>query len=138
MKKIEVKAIKKLTKQRRKLYVCSTFNQQNLVNHLGAFIPILIETIAEIKKNQQNYQQNHAKQLLIRETSQLFVCLTDKEKKEAAINSLDYLLFCFENGCKTIKSVIRQEMMPLIKKIEHLIDFELKRVIKPSKFTFWR
>lgn len=132
MKKIEVKEIRKLTKQRRKLYVCSTFNQKNLVNHLDAFIPTLNETIAEIKRE----QQRHTKQLKIKEISQLFACLTDKEKKEAAINSLDYLLFCFENGCKTIKGAIRQEIMPLIKEIEHLIDFELKKVIKPSIFAF--
>lgn len=134
MKEAHIATIKKLTKERRKLYVRSSLNLKNLDNQLSILIPILSETIGEIKKKQY---QKQTKQFQIKETSQFFDFLTAKDKKADAINALEYLLFCFDNGCKTIKKVIRRELKPLMEGIEHLIDFELKKVIKPSFFSLF-
>lgn len=134
MKEIQMSVIKKLSKPRRKLYLSSAFNISNIDNQLSILIPILSETISEIKKRQY---QNQPKSFQIKKTSQFFEYLTESDKKERAINALEFLLFCFDNGCKTIKEVIRQELSPIVKDIEHLIDFELKKIIKTSSFSLF-
>ncbi|MBI6530859.1 hypothetical protein JEP40_17280 [Proteus vulgaris] len=48
--------------------------------------------------------QKQPKPFQIKEASEFFEYLTEVEKK--AISALEYLLFCFDNGCKTIKRVI--------------------------------
>lgn len=126
--------ITKLSKQRRQLYLSSAFNVSNIDNQLSILIPILSETIGEIKKEQY---QKQPKPFQIKETSQFFEYLTEQDKKEKAINALEFLLFCFDNGCKTIKKVIRRELSPLIKDVEYLIDFELKKIIKTSPFSLF-
>lgn len=134
MKEIQMSVIKKLSKQRRQLYLSSAFNVSNIDNQLSILIPILSETISEIKKRQY---QKQPKLFQIKEASQFFEYLTESDKKEKAINALDYLLFCFDNGCKTIKKVIRRELSPLVKDVEYLIDFELKKIIKPYSFSLF-
>lgn len=134
MKEIQMSVIKKLSKQRRQLYLSSAFNVSNIDNQLSILIPILSETICEIKKRQH---QKKSKSFQIKEMSQFFEYLTEPDKKEKAINALEYLLFCFDNGCKTIKKVIRRELSPLVKDVEYLIDFELKKIIKPSSFSLF-
>lgn len=135
MKEIQISVIKKLSKQRRQLYVRSSVNLVNLDKQLSTLIPILNETIDEIKKQQQ---QKATAQNQFKEVSQFFGYITESNKKESAIYALEYLLFCFENGCKVIKQVIRRELKPLMYGVEHLIDFELKKVIKPSWFALFR
>ncbi|MEX5898625.1 hypothetical protein AB6H17_18350 [Proteus vulgaris] len=132
MKEIQMSVIKKLSKQRRKLYLNSAFSVSNIDNQISILIPILSETIDEIKKRQH---QKQPKRFQIKEVSQFFEYLTELDKKEKAINALEYLLFCFDNGCKTIKKMISQELSTLIKDIEYLIDFELKKIIKTSSFS---
>lgn len=79
--------------------------------------------------------QKQPKPFQIKEASEFFEYLTEVEKK--AISALEYLLFCFDNGCKTIKRVRCRELGPLIKDIEYLIDFELKKTIKNSSFSLF-
>ncbi|WP_240531566.1 hypothetical protein [Proteus alimentorum] len=134
MKEIQISVIKKLSTSRRKRYLSSAFNVSNIDNQLSILIPILRETISEIKKRQY---QNQPKSFQIKEISQFFEYLTESDKKEKAINALEYLLFCFDNGCKTIKKVIRRELSPLVKDVEYLIDFELKKIIKTSSFSLF-
>ncbi|MEQ5206119.1 MULTISPECIES: hypothetical protein [Proteus] len=134
MKEIQMSVIKKLSKERRQLYLSSTLNVSNIDKQLSILIPILSETIYEIKKKQY---QKQPKPFQIKETSEFFEYLREADKKEQAINALEYLLFCFDNGCKTIKKVIRRELGPLIKDIEYLIDFELKKIIKNSSFSLF-
>lgn len=134
MKEIQISVIKKLSKPRRKLYLSSEFNVSNIDNQLTILIPILDETIGEIKKRQY---QKQPESFQIKEISQFFEYLTESDKKEKAINALEYLLFCFDNGCKTIKKVIRRELSPLVKDVEYLIDFELKKIIKTSSFSLF-
>ncbi|WP_232797338.1 hypothetical protein [Proteus columbae] len=134
MKEMQMSVIKKLSKQRRKLYLSSAFNVSNIDGQLSILIPILGETIREIKKRQY---QKQPKSFQIKEISQFFEYLTEPDKKERAINALEYLLFCFDNGCKTIKKVIRRELSPLVKDVEYLIDFELKKIIKTSSFSLF-
>lgn len=134
MKEIQFSVIKKLSKPRRQLYLSSKFNVSNIDNQLSILIPILDETIGEIKKRQY---QKQPKSFQIKEISQFFEYLTESDKKEKAINALEYLLFCFDNGCKTIKKVIRRELSPLVKDVEYLIDFELKKIIKTSSFSLF-
>lgn len=88
----------------------------------------------KLKKKQHPKQ---SKSFQIKGTSEFFEYLREADKKEQAINALKYLLFCFDNGCKTIKKVIRRELGPLIKNIEYLIDFELKKIIKNSSFSLF-
>lgn len=134
MKEMQISVIKKLSKPRRKLYLSSAFNVSNIDNQLSILIPILSETIGEIKKRQY---QKQPKLFQIKETSQFFEYLAESDKKEKAIKALEYLLFCFDNGCKTIKKVIRRELSPLVKDVEYLIDFELKKIIKTSPFSLF-
>ncbi|MDL5166127.1 hypothetical protein QSH14_03365 [Proteus faecis] len=134
MKGIQISVIKKLSKKRRELYLKSTLNIENIDSQLSILIPILSETTSEIKKRQY---QKQSKPFQIKEISQFFEYLTESDKKEKAINALEFLLFCFENGCKTIKKVISQELTPLVKDIEYLIDFELKKIIKTSSFSLF-
>lgn len=134
MKEMQISVIKKLSKPRRKLYLSSAFNVSNIDNQLSILIPILSETIGEIKKRQY---QKQPKLFQIKETSQFFEYLAESDKKEKAIKALEYLLFCFDNGCKTIKKVIRRELSPLVKDVEYLIDFELKKIIKTSLFSLF-
>ncbi|MEQ4923537.1 hypothetical protein [Proteus hauseri] len=134
MNEIQISVIKKLSKQRRKLYVRSSINLAKLDKQLSTLIPILNETIDEIKKKQQ---QKDIEQNQFKKASQFFEYLTENDKRENAIYALEYLLFCFDNGCKVIKKVIRRELKPLVQGIEHLIDFELKKVIKPSWFALF-
>ncbi|MBG3130996.1 hypothetical protein I4674_14545 [Proteus mirabilis] len=131
---MQISVIKKLSKPRRKLYLSSAFNVSNIDNQLSILIPILSETIGEIKKRQY---QKQPKLFQIKETSQFFEYLAESDKKEKAIKALEYLLFCFDNGCKTIKKVIRRELSPLVKDVEYLIDFELKKIIKTSLFSLF-
>ncbi|EEG83439.1 hypothetical protein PROPEN_04203 [Proteus penneri ATCC 35198] len=56
MKEIQISVIKKLSKPRRKLYLSSAFNISNIDNQLSILIPILSETINEIKKRQYQKQ----------------------------------------------------------------------------------
>ncbi|HIE5765949.1 TPA: hypothetical protein ACXN3T_000677 [Proteus mirabilis] len=134
MKEIQMPVIEKLSKERRKLYLSSAFNVSHIDSQLSILIPILCETISEIKKREY---QKQSKSIQIKETSQFFEYLTESDKKERAIKALEYLLFCFDNGCKTIKKVIRRELSPLVKDVEYLIDFELKKVIKSSSFSLF-
>lgn len=134
MKEMQISVIKKLSKPRRKLYLSSAFNVSNIDNQLSILIPILSETIGEIKKRQY---QKQPKLFQIKEISQFFEYLAESDKKEKAIKALEYLLFCFDNGCKTIKKVIRRELSPLVKDVEYLIDFELKKIIKTSSFSLF-
>ncbi|UDN37743.1 hypothetical protein LW139_09670 [Proteus vulgaris] len=134
MKEIQMSVIKKLSKKRRQLYLSSALNVSNIDKQLSILIPILSETIDEIKKKQY---QKQSKPFQIKETSEFFEYLRETDKKEQAISALEYLLFCFDNGCKTIKKVIRRELGPLIKDIEYLIDFELKKIIKNSSFSLF-
>lgn len=134
MKEIQMPVIEKLSKERRKLYLSSAFNVSHIDSQLSILIPILCETIREIKKREY---QKQSKSIQIKETSQFFEYLTESDKKERAIKALEYLLFCFDNGCKTIKKVIRRELSPLVKDVEYLIDFELKKVIKSSSFSLF-
>ncbi|MGA3698731.1 hypothetical protein ACPAVH_23020 [Enterobacteriaceae bacterium TYF_5] len=134
MKEIQMSVIEKLSKERRKLYLSSAFNVSHIDSQLSILIPILCETIREIKKREY---QKQSKSIQIKETSQFFEYLTESDKKERAIKALEYLLFCFDNGCKTIKKVIRRELSPLVKDVEYLIDFELKKVIKSSSFSLF-
>ncbi len=134
MKEMQISVIKKLSKPRRKLYLSSAFNVSNIDNQLSILIPILSETIGEIKKRQY---QKRPKSFQIKEISQFFEYLAESDKKEKAIKALEYLLFCFDNGCKTIKKVIRRELSPLVKDVEYLIDFELKKIIKTSSFSLF-
>nr|WP_231128832.1 hypothetical protein [Proteus hauseri] len=134
MKEIQISVIKKLSKQRRKLYLGSTLNGEIIDNQLSILIPILSETISEIKKRQY---QKPLDSFQIQEVSQFFEYLTESDKKERAINALEFLLFCFDNGCKTIKKMISQELSPLVKDVEYLIDFELKKIIKTSSFSLF-
>ncbi|WP_226893918.1 MULTISPECIES: hypothetical protein [Gammaproteobacteria] len=134
MKEMPISVIKKLSKQRRRIYISSALNVIVLDNNLSILIPILSETIDEIKKKQH---QEQSKSFQIKDTSQFFEYLSEQDKKEKAINALEYLLFCFENGCKTIKKMIRREISPLIKDIEYLIDFELKKIIKKASFSLF-
>ncbi|CRL59135.1 Uncharacterised protein [Proteus vulgaris] len=50
MKEIQISVIKKLSKERRQLYLSSTLNVSNIDKQLSILIPILSETIDEIKK----------------------------------------------------------------------------------------
>ncbi|HEK0788861.1 TPA: hypothetical protein SMP78_003077 [Proteus mirabilis] len=131
---MQMPVIEKLSKERRKLYLSSAFNVSHIDSQLSILIPILCETISEIKKREY---QKQSKSIQIKETSQFFEYLTESDKKERAIKALEYLLFCFDNGCKTIKKVIRRELSPLVKDVEYLIDFELKKVIKSSSFSLF-
>ncbi|ODQ04799.1 hypothetical protein BHE86_07835 [Shigella sp. FC1655] len=131
---MKISLIKKLSKSRRKLYISSAFHISIIDNQLSILIPIISEAINEIKKRQY---QKQLKSFQIKEISQIFEYLTESGKKERAINALKYLLFCFDYGCKTIKQVIRRELSPLLKDVEHLIDFELKKIIKTYSFPFF-
>ncbi|WP_109400354.1 hypothetical protein [Proteus sp. TJ1640] len=134
MKEIQISVIKKLSKPRRKLYLSSAFNISNIDNQLSILIPILSETISEIKKRQY---QKQSKPFRIKKASQFFEYLAESDKKERAINALEFLLFCFDNGCKIIKKVISQELSPLVKDVEYLIDFELKKIIRTPSFSLF-
>lgn len=134
MKEIQISVIKKLSKPRRKRYLSSAFNVSNIDNQLSILIPILSETISEIKKRQY---QKQPKLFQIKKTSQFFEYLTEPDKKERAIKVLEFLLFCFDNGCKTIKKMICRELSPIVKDIEYLIDFELKKIIKAPLFSLF-
>lgn len=130
MKEIKITEIKKLSKKRRTLYLNSSLNLSNIDNQLSILLPVLSVTINKIKEEKPFTHQ-------IKEVSQIFEYVTENEAKENAINALEYLQFCFENGCKAIQKIIRRELRPLMKDIEHLIDFELKKIIRTSSFSLF-
>lgn len=78
MKEIQMPVIEKLSKERRKLYLSSAFNVSHIDSQLSILIPILCETISEIKKREY---QKQSKSIQIKETSQFFEYLTESDKK---------------------------------------------------------
>lgn len=120
------------SKTRRRHFVGSELNMRILSKQFCFVLPLLKNGIFEI-----NIKQYETVGLKITDPAQLFINIEDETEKDRAIHALEYIIFCFENGCKSLRNMIRRELLPVITGIEHLIDFELKKIIKKPLFSLF-